>query len=415
MNDMVHAQIRNVEYPRMEADYKFCREWGDISGVRPGDGELVALGKMKAKLQGAYNQLSNIPVLDRGPHKDDVPWAKHDDRNPNDTFATFGEERTNAETWGNDLFGVGYSFEAGWEIPIEWEAVNKGNSPYDVCDIGAGAHGGFEAYAYAFGSDKFDVLDADLASGINDAEDMPVPGADQSRLNQYMAHSAFDLDFAVAGDSLYSHDDSLPSSGFSAQPAQGSNSWTLFNIPFQITFVTVDISVGIGYSYEIDAHVTPYDRPDVCHPGHDKPPKGGWDPPNPLHPAISLTAGIDAQGELDGIIDASASLAGLVGIGVECDITLLGIGLPANATATVNPSQLSLDSSLNMSLSTLNGSLSVYAEALFFKLFDITIISWDGFDTRVPLFNASTSANFGPLQNLGGVGLTNPAHSLKGL
>lgn len=415
MNDLVHAQIKNVEYPRMEADYKFCREWLDVSGVKPNDNEFAALGKMKAKLQGAYNQLSNIPVLDRGPHKADVPWAKHADRSDYDSFGTFGEERTNSETWGNDLFGVGYSFETGWEIPVEWEPAKTVN--YDVCNVGAGAHGGFEAYAYAFGSDKFDVLDADLASGVNDQEDMAVPGVpSQSQLDDNMKHSAFDLDFAVAGDNLFQQNERLPASGFNAQPAQGSNSWTLFNIPFQITFITVDISVGIGYSYEIDAHVTPVDRPDVCHPGHDKPPKGGWDLANPApHPTIGLTAGVDAQGELDGIIDASASLAGLAGIGVECDITLLGIGLPANASATLTPTALSLDTSLNMSLSTLNGSLSVYAEALFFKLFDITIISWDGFDTRVPLFNASTSANFGPLQNLGATGLQNPAHSLKGL
>ncbi len=414
INDLVHAEIKNVEYPRMEADYKFCREWFDVSGVQPSDNEFAALGKMKAKLQGAYNKISNIPVRDRGPHKGDVPWANHANRSEYDSFGTFGEERTNSETWGNDLFGVGYSFETGWEIPVEWEPAKVANN-YDVCNVGAGAHGGFEAYAYAFGSDKFDVLDADLASGINDYEDVGVPGTpDQNKLNDNMNHSAFDLDFAVAGDSLFDQDSRLPTSGYATQPTQGSNSWTLFNIPFQITFVTVDISVGIGYSYEIDAHVTPVDRPDVCHSGHDKPPKGGWDAPK-SQPQLGLSAGIDAQGELDGIIDASASLAGLAGVGVECDITLLGIGLPANATANISTSGLSLDTSLNMALSTLNGSLSVYAEALFFKLFDITIISWDGFDTRVPLFNSNTSANFPALAPLGGTGLLNPEHSLIGL
>jgi hypothetical protein len=414
MNDLVHAQIKNVEYPREEADYKFCREWADASGVRPADNEFVALGKMKAKLQGAYNQISNVPVRNRGPHKGDVPWATNAHRSDNDRFATFGEDRTNAETWGNDLFGVGYSFETGWEIPIEWERVDTKEN-YDVCNVGAGAHGGFEAYAYAFGSDKFDVLDADLASGMNDYEDLAVPGTpNQTQLNDNMNHAAFDLDFAVAGDSLFDQDQRLAPSGYSAQPAQGANSWTLFNIPFQITFITVDISVGIGYSYEIDAKVTPSNQPDVCHDGNEKPPAKGWPAPK-SRPQLQLSANLDAQGELDGIIDASASLAGLAGIGVECDITLLGIGLPANATASITPNGLSLDTSLNMELSTLNGSLSVYAEALFFKLFDITIISWDGIDSRVPLFNTSTSAAFPNLDPLGATGLQNPARTLVGL
>jgi hypothetical protein len=229
-----------------------------------------------------------------------------------------------------------------------------------------------------------------------------------------MNHTAFYLDFTVAGDSLFNQDERVPANGYHVQPAQGSNSWTLFNIPFQISFITIDVSVGIGYSYEIDASVSPVDKPDVCHAGDAKPPAKGWPAPA-KQPEIGLTAGVNAQGELDGIVDASASIAGLVGIGVECDLTLLGIGIPATATASITPKGLSLDTSLNMSLSTLNGSLSVYAEALFFKLFDITIISWDGFDTRVPLFNTSTTDAFPNLNPLGGTGLINPEHSLINL
>ena len=414
MSDLVHAQIRNVEYPRQEADYKFCREWVGASGVGASDTEFVVLAKMKAKLQGSYNQISNVPVIDRGPRKNQVSWAQHANRPDYDSFGTFGEERTNAETWGNDLFGVGYSFAAGWEIPVEWEKVDDKQN-YDVCNVGAGAHAGFEAYAYAFGSDKFDILDADLASGINDYEDVAVPGvSNQTQLDDNMHHTAFDLDFTVAGDSLFDQDVRLPSAGYSQQPAQGSNSWTLFNIPFQITFITVDVSVGIGYQYALNASVSPIDRPDVCHAFSKNPPAKGWPKPS-SQPQIGLSASVTPSGSLDGIIDASASIAGLVGIGVECDITLLGIGIPATATASITPTGLSLDTSLNMTLDTLSGSLSVYAEALFFKIFDITIISWDGITSTVPLFNTRTTAAFPNLDPLGATGLQNPSRSLVGL
>jgi len=414
ISDLVHTQIRNVESPRQEADYKFCREWVAASGVASGDSEFQVLAKMKAKLQGSYNQISNVPVIDRGPYKHQVPWARNAKRPEHDHFGTFGEERTNAETWGNELFGVGYSFNAGWEIPLEWEKVDD-KLNYDVCNVGAGAHAGFEAYAYAFGSDKFDILDADLASGINDYEDIAVPGvSNQAQLNDNMHHTAFDLDFTVAGDSLFDQDVRLPSNGYSQQPAQGSNSWILFEIPFQITFITLDISVGIGYQYALNASVSPIDRPDVCHGGDKPPPPKGW--PKPAsQPQIGLSASVTPSGALDGIIDASASIAGLVGIGVECDITLLGIGIPATATASITPSGLSLDTSLNMTLNTLSGSLSVYAEALFFKIFDITIISWDGMTSTVPLFNTKTTAAFPNLDPIGATGLQNPARSLVGL
>ena len=430
MDDLVRKQIKNVEYRTQERDYKFCKEWaGAVAGqtAKTNDNtELNFLAIMEAKLQGAYNEISKVPALDRGPHSDQVPWAKgtwqqhYPDQAKQDSFATFGEDRSNAETWGNDLFGVGYSYDAGWEIPLEWQPADT-KDHYQVCNLGAGAHGGFEAYAYAFGSDKFDILDADIAAGFNDYEDVPVPGApNQSALDADMQrqYGAFDLNFSVAGDDLYDKDVAMPSTGVNVTPAQGSNSWTLFNIPFQITFVTVDVSVGIGYTYEIDASVLPQNQAFICN--HGIVPKDtngkvkGW-PALKTQPNLSLGSTLDAQGELDGIVDASASLAGLVGIGVECDITLLGIGVPAHVRTSVGSNGLWVDSALNMNLRTLDGSLSVYAEALFFTIFDVTILQWDGFHATVPLFNTNTNASFGNLDVLGQFGLQNPARSLVGL
>jgi hypothetical protein len=430
IEDMVHYQIQNVQAARREADYRFCKEWSPIIDNPPAglgmkksnfsdsrSGEMAMLGEMKTAVQTIYNKISNVPVLDPG-GPGQKAWGKQlpaAQVRKGDSFATWGEDRHNSETWGNDLFGVGYSFDMGWEVPLRWEQLDNPPGSWALCDFGVGAHGGFEAYAFAFGSDKFDIIDADLVAGANDYVNPSVPGA-PADIDNKLHEGVFDAHLTIAGDSLIAEDLSQKANASSTIPlATGANSWTLFTIPFQITFVTLEMSVGVGYGYEIDANVS-HSVTNTCHEKDD-----GWNKDTgyvhkkPGTPSINLAAGINPQGQLNGIVDAYASIAGLAGIGVEVDLTLLGLGLPVKSSLGLGPEKLNFDTELNMDFHTLDGTLSVYAEALFFRLFDIEILSWDGLHNQVPLFNTNTGAQLSAVGVLGGTGLMNPAKSMSDL
>ncbi len=427
VRDMVKNQIDNVQHAQREADYKACKAWEPvISGMKKysdqKSGELVMLGEIKTEVQSLYNKISDVPVLEQGgewskEHPKPTAWAGSPGMMPPDTgdsFATFGEDRHNAEVWGNDLFGVGYSYDIGWEIPVRWEQVEK-DQHTEVCDFGIGAHGGFEAYAFAFGSDKFDILAADIVAGVHDYyPHAPVPGADPI-VDTYLHDAAFDAHFVVAGDTIVAEDLKIALNATQSVPfASGANSWNLFTIPFQIAFVTLEMSVGVGYSYAVDMKATPGHQ-NVCHEG-TKVTGGGYPwPAKKGQATIGLDSSLTPQAELDGIIDAYASIAGLAGIGVDVNLTLLGLGLPTTNSIRLDPKNLNINSTLNMDFHTLDGSLSVYAELLFFTLFDVEIMSWDGFHSTVPLFNTSTNVDVLALSRLGKNGLTNPAKSLQGL
>ena len=419
MDDLVKNQITNVEAAQREEDYKFCRSWQPVIASEAKfkdqhDAELQMLTDMKTEVQSDYDKLSNVPVIDRGgPGGSGVAWASSKHPTKNDSYSTFGEDRHNAESWGNDLFGVGYDYDIGWEVPTEWEATTKAPG-WALCDFGVGAHAGFEAYAFAFGSDKFDIIDADLAAGANDGTNPQLPGdPNQGTYDQDADRgAAFDANFVIAGDALAQQVNGVPFNQNYAYPlAQGANGWILFNIPFQISFVTLDIQVGVGYKYEVDLNVMPT-HTSTCHQGKPNA-EGLWAPPG--QPSLGLTTSIGPQGELDAIIDAYASLAGIAGVGVEVDLTLLGIGLPAANTMTLQPTNLSFDQSLIMDMHTLDGSLSVYAELVFIKLFDITIVSWNGIHHQVPLFNVKETVPIPTLAKLGSSGLNNPGHSMADL
>jgi hypothetical protein len=295
---------------------------------------------------------------------------------------------------------------------------NKPVTEYDACDFGIGAHGGFEAWAFAFGSDKFDILSTDIVAGAHDYTNPTVPGAG-AKVDEDLHDAAFDAHFVVAGDSLVATSEKVAlNRAKTVPPLVGSNSWNLFTIPFQISFVTLEMSVGVGYSYSVGLTATPFHE-NTC---HDKRVANSklWEPPT-KNPSIGVSAVLVPQAELDGIVDAYASIAGLAGVGVDINLTLLGLGLPVDTTAQLainsktSKPEIDIESKLNMDFHSLDGSLSVYAELLFFTLFDIEILSWDGFHDTVPLFNTKQSVDMGALSLLGGTGLTNPATSLKGL
>jgi hypothetical protein len=408
MEDLVQTQIENVAAPKIEADYNFCKTYFQEAKADPkinkGDdltkNEMGLLAGLKAKLQGSYNKIKGTPVLDSGPVAKSFKAQVGGDHT-----ASFGQLKQNAETWGNDLFGVGYSYSMGWEVPLEWQHTRDAAHPYQLCDFGLGVWGKLQSWAYAFGSDKFDILDVKLAAGINDPLNQVLP----TRSNE----AGFDAQIVIAGDELVNKKQTFD---WSRPPTfnlgQGANSWMLFEAPFQIAFVTLEISAGVGYEWSANASIGP-EHVSTCGGG------GG-------QPKIRLGAKLDPSAKLEAVVEAYASIAGLAGIGVEVDLELLGLSLPAeaefylgNANTAMNPGAsgfgFGADTSLPMNFHTLDGSLRLYAEALFTKLFDAEIINWHGLQATVPLFNAGAFLPVADLDSVGDIGLHDPSAMLNNL
>jgi hypothetical protein len=394
LDDLLENQIQNVQSAQREADYKAAKGWWKkISN--PSDPACVArdphthqpvnppmnfcqgaltsennfLTAIRSVVTSAFAAIRQVPVLNQG------------SGTGANGSASFGERRQNGENFGNDTFGVGYDYTLAWDLPMQWKGGN-------VCDFGAGASGSFEAYAYAFGSDKFDIIKADFLAGVHDAmTDTQTP--DEGRLNG---------ELVLAGDSLFSLE---PPSGVAPvnRPlatfplAQGSNSTIIVVLPFQISFVTLTIQVGVGYSYAVNATVSPT-HVDGCTNGGK--------------PSLGLQGTIDPNGDLNAIIDADVGIGppGLADVGIEVDLTLLGVGLPVTAGVNMEVQQgnlltLGINEGLNMDFHTLDGSLSVFADLLFIRLFDITILSWAGLHHTIPLFNATQNVLLTDLTTLG--------------
>jgi hypothetical protein len=197
----------------------------------------------------------------------------------------------------------------------------------------------------------------------------------------------------------------------------------LFDAPFQISFVTLEIQAGVGYEWSADASVGP-EHVNACGKQYAK--------PAPPSPKIGIEGKIEPSGKLEAVVEAYASIAGLAGIGVEVDLELLGIGLPVEAEFYLGKPDpvknadvfkkyqhtigFGADTSLNMDFHTMDGSLRLYAELLFMKLFDVEIVHWNGFHKTVPIFNAGA---FLPvldgLDTLGNIGLNDPSAMLNNL
>ena len=403
LDDLVQNQLQNVQQAQREADYKVAKGWfKKIMISNPYDpacaqrdphthnptginmckdamsSENNFLTAIRAIVYNAFAAIRQVPVLDPG----------NGLAADGSGTARFGENRQNGENWGNDTFGVGYDYQLQWDLPMQWKGKN-------VCDFGAGAQGGFEAYAYAFGSDKFDIIKVDFVAGANDAM-TGTSSPDSGRLGG---------ELVIAGDSLFAlhpvkgeacaKPGCVPANQpMAAYPlAQGSNSETIVEIPFQISFLTLTIKVGIGYSYDVTASVTPT-HVNGCVSGQA--------------PSLGLTGTIEPDGDLNAIVDADVGIGppGLADVGIEVDLTLLGIGLPITAGVgmTVIPGnqlELTVSEGLNMDFHTLDGTMSVFADLLFFRLFDIQILSWAGLHHTVPLFNSSQSVLLTDLNSIG--------------
>jgi hypothetical protein len=347
-----------------ESEFKYCKRWtggnkmtsqkNDVKQVGIPSGERTNVADIRAFLalrEAAFLKLfKKVPVLG----KDD-----------------FGTVRADDQHIGDKKFGGGFAYSLGWHAQVK-----KRDAADQICRLGGNASATMTAEAILFGHHN-PIIDGLAMVSANEDDD----GKAYGNAHLYvMGSELFDTKDAPASF----HPDPVThridiSATYNAFHFDGDRI-TLFAVPFQAGPITITITVGLDYKYGFTAGFQ------AGGPPADK------NDPNYCNASAYLykaTATFTPQADLGAWLDADASFLGF-GVGLEVELTLVGIGLPlfAEVKLGVDAGDLAIlfQAGLDLDLVTLKGQMSVYVKAFFVKIFSVKLVDWDGFHHKFPVF-----------------------------
>ena len=246
-----------------------------------------------------------------------------------------------------------------------------------ICRMGGSALADFKAHATLF-AEHFSIVDARAMVSANEDDD----GMAYAQAHLYVVGIEF---FDTGAEPLTLTGDVMPPELAEALTTMGGEKIQLLKLPFQAGPVTITVSAGISYNYSsVVSLVAKSAEKYSCEPG------------NPLY---QVTANFTPSADLGAWADADASLAGIVGVGLEVELTLIGLSLPLVAEAHVgndpnNGDVMSIifNAKLDLVLTTMKGQINLYIQALFMKVASFKLVSWPGYVARFPVFRTPTVA-----------------------
>lgn len=396
----------NVSYaaPAKEIEYTYCKRW-------TGGGLIMDTAKYPNGIPPAANGCPKVPSV----YISGVPSASRqsltamreflDKRRDNFECVlktvpvkgkdNFGKVKTDGNSLGNDQFGGGYSYTLAWHscafrkgytyIPgsCDFQTPVPTNDPDfgKICRLGGTMNAGFSAFAKMFGQ-KIDIIDADVIVKANENDDHKGVGWADLTVAGFTVFNAgdkdnpIDLTGSAAPDDLNKMDTEKPQ---------------FVEAPFQVGWITVTVKAGILFDYGAKLTLTSVvAQAGDCHVNEPT----GWE----------ANATFQPQADLGAWVTVDATLAGMFGVGFELDLVLVGLGLPLTADVkfTKNPDDnlaaIKFDAELDLTLTTLKGELDFYIIAFFAKVASFTIVSWDGFVSKFPIFRTRpVYIDLGPL------------------
>jgi hypothetical protein len=348
-----------------EAEYRYCKRWTAGGQVQHPDA-AIGVDQDARKTLPTFRGALNLREAQFNKKLKSVPVQGQDD---------FGTTKGEDQEIGNSDFGGGYSYTLSWHAK-GYERYQNEQDPTDarngnICRMGGNAVAKFDARATLFGND-LTIVDALGSAASNDGDTGLAQGNTHLYVIGYKVFDTKDADGADADGNI-----NLTLNGAYDEPlAFDGGKPMLFAVPFQVGWVTLTVKAGIAYGYGVRAKF------DV---GAPAPPD--CDPDNPLFKADAMFAPF---ADLGLWVSADVSLAGIIGVGVEVELTLVGIELPLQAKVWLGMAedQLSVNfqCTLDLVLTTLAGELSFYIEAFWTKVASFTILKWDGFKYKFPIF-----------------------------
>jgi hypothetical protein len=104
---------------------------------------------------------------------------------------------------------------------------------------------------------------------------------------------------------------------------------------------------------------------------------------------VTPTLGIDAG------IAAELGISHVGGFGIRGEVALLDVGMPLSATARLSPHGISITESGDLTMSGLNGNLSLFAQGGGVDLWTLPIVTWPGIQyADVSIFSETQSIQF---------------------
>ncbi len=282
-------------------------------------------------------------------------------------FRPPGKSQSRDEYMGNKYFGLGYSYEYGFLAVLKPE----------ICKLQLEAGGGLTAYAKVFGTDRF-LIDA-LARVDTESKELK-------------------LHVKVAGKNLFTP---VNRSWTTQAPLEfnlvktvgsGRKSVPFINAYIVIVVIPVKISAGIAGEVGLNLGLDVYAR--------------GFD--NEQCPKATIGGLVEPFAQVDGFLEAGIDVV-IAAIGIRGELNIITVSVPFRSglgvevlSATPEPSsfQLTVDTSLALRLSTLNGSLSVYGR-LGWCPFCVSgskeLVGWSGPSWNTTFFNQQYKVNLADL------------------
>ncbi|NOK11567.1 hypothetical protein [Corallococcus exercitus] len=355
------AMVDAVMVPRREADLRQCltvtgNDFGVESFIRNAD--RLKLKGLELKDYTVNPTLVSAYVKALAEYLASQASQQQPPTNPVTMTKRQGMDFSAGGYSGDNNFGGGYSLRAGWELSTPGSAFN-GN----WCDTNASIFSELALYANVFSPTRTEVA---WLSGRAST----LPSAIRAELSA-----------RVLGKSIFTFDQSYPARfTFIERKPFVDKDAARASATFMVWFIPVTVSGGLSVEVGIATSMGGALGRDCTR--------------NLI--TLDLLGNIGPYASANGFVAVAFGIPGLQ-VGVRGTLTLLSFSLPlegrigvalSSPTHPTNPNTLflGLGTSLNMTLRSLDGRLSLFGELGFLKA-EFPIVSWQGIGTSTQLFN----------------------------
>ncbi len=283
-----------------------------------------------------------------------------------------GVERSGGEVKGNEYFGVGYEWGYGFSADINAE----------ICQVAISAGGNAKAWGTVFGKE---VILVDALADVDTVERTADLYAKVISKNVFVPRDLFDPVHVEVGE-IEPLD-----FGFSADLSTSRRA-KVFETTIVIVVVPLSIAAGVagnvGASFGLDVYANPADN-NGC-------------------PSAEVNGSVTPFAGVDGFVEAAVDIF-IAAAGIRGNLTIIEAKVPFTAgigvevlALTTNPEdyQLFVNTSLNLELTTLSGSIQGFAEigpCPFCYTGEFNFISWPGLTFEDEIFREEYIVNIGDL------------------
>ncbi|NRD47813.1 hypothetical protein [Corallococcus exiguus] len=355
------AMVDAVMVPRREADLRQCltvtgNDFGAESFIRNAD--RLKIKGLDQKDYTLNPTLVNAYVKAMAEYLAQQAANQQPPTNPVTMTKRQAQDFSAGGYAGDNNFGGGYSLRAGWELSTPGSAFT-GN----WCDTNAAIFSELGLYANVFSPVRTEIA---WLSG---------------RASTQPSAIRVELGARVLGKSVFTFDKSYPARfTFIERKPFVDKDAAKASATFMVWFIPVTVSGGLSVEVGIATSMGGALGRDCAR--------------NLI--TLDLLGSIGPYASANGFVAVAFGIPGLQ-VGVRGSLTILSFSLPLEGRIGValsspshptNPNTLylGLGTSLNMTLRSLDGRLSLFGELGFLKV-EFPIVSWQGFGTSTQLFN----------------------------